>query len=198
MRFGDPWHEKLSFYLANRWLPPHFSKNQLQQAEIVTQSDLPILDSFYELTGQIIWQCSHKTRSNWKTLHVGWHSARAPTGPAASPFFTEFSSCWWFLCRFGKRKLIAQALTLYENISRHAWRFERRRLFQQHRWVDQRIRIRAVRSAELRHVKSNFSIAQFTPLFEPYLKQPLFEELFQQLQNCPEQENEPQRRASHE
>ena len=36
------------------------------------------------------------------------------------------------------------------------------------------------------NVKKQFlEIAQFTPLFEPYLKQPLFEELFQQLQNCP-------------
>ncbi len=49
------------------------------------------------------------------------------------------------------------------------------------------------------NVKKQFlEIAQFTPLFEPYLKQPLFEELFQQLQKLSEQENEPQRRASHE
>ena len=44
---------------------------------------------------------------------MGWHSARAPTGPAASPFFTELLSAGMAFADLGKESLLLQALTLY-------------------------------------------------------------------------------------
>ena len=99
-------------------------KNQLQQAEIVTQSAIyQYLILFMSLLTNYLAMLTQDEEQLEKNLCTWAGTQRElPTGPAASPLFTEFSSRWdGFVCGFRKRKLIAASInTVCQNISRHA------------------------------------------------------------------------------
>ncbi|MGF2151099.1 helix-turn-helix domain-containing protein [Enterococcus casseliflavus] len=180
-------------------------KNQLQQAEIVTQSAIyQYLILFMSLLTNYLAMLTQDEEQLEKTFARGLALSESFQLAQLHPLsLLNFLSAG--MVSFGaleKESLLLQALTLYvktladtpeEIVLKGDDYFN-----SIDEWISElELGSQIPRNSD--NVKKQFlEIAQFTPLFEPYLKQPLFEELFQQLQKLSEQENEPQRRASHE
>jgi hypothetical protein len=180
-------------------------KNQLQQAEIVTQSAIyQYLILFMSLLTNYLAMLTQDEEQLEKTFARGLALSESFQLAQLHPLslLNFLSAGMVSFAALGKESLLLQALTLYvktladtpeEIVLKGDDYFN-----SIDEWISElELGSQIPRNSD--NVKKQFlEIAQFTPLFEPYLKQPLFEELFQQLQKLSEQENEPQRRASHE
>ncbi len=180
-------------------------KNQLQQAEIVTQSAIyQYLILFMSLLTNYLAMLTQDEEQLEKTFARGLALSESFQLAQLHPLslLNFLSAGMVSFAALEKESLLLQALTLYvktladtpeEIVLKGDDYFN-----SIDEWISElELGSQIPRNSD--NVKKQFlEIAQFTPLFEPYLKQPLFEELFQQLQKLSEQENEPQRRASHE
>lgn len=180
-------------------------KNQLQQAEIVTQSAIyQYLILFMSLLTNYLAMLTQDEEQLEKTFARGLALSESFQLAQLHPLslLNFLSAGMVSFAALEKESLLLQALTLYvktladtpeEIVLKGDDYFN-----SIDEWINElELGSQIPRNSD--NVKKQFlEIAQFTPLFEPYLKQPLFEELFQQLQKLSEQENEPQRRASHE
>ncbi|WP_270286561.1 helix-turn-helix domain-containing protein [Enterococcus casseliflavus] len=180
-------------------------KNQLQQAEIVTQSVIyQYLILFMSLLTNYLAMLTQDEEQLEKTFARGLALSESFQLAQLHPLslLNFLSAGMVSFAALEKESLLLQALTLYvktladtpeEIVLKGDDYFN-----SIDEWISElELGSQIPRNSD--NVKKQFlEIAQFTPLFEPYLKQPLFEELFQQLQKLSEQENEPQRRASHE
>ena len=180
-------------------------KNQLQQAEIVTQSAIyQYLILFMSLLTNYLTMLTQDEEQLEKTFARGLALSESFQLAQLHPLslLNFLSAGMVSFAALEKESLLLQALTLYvktladtpeEIVLKGDDYFN-----SIDEWISElELGSQIPRNSD--NVKKQFlEIAQFTPLFEPYLKQPLFEELFQQLQKLSEQENEPQRRASHE
>ncbi|MGF2197971.1 helix-turn-helix domain-containing protein [Enterococcus casseliflavus] len=180
-------------------------KNQLQQAEIVTQSAIyQYLILFMSLLTNYLAMLTQDEEQLEKTFARGLALSESFQLAQLHPLslLNFLSAGMVSFAALEKESLLLQALTLYvktladtpeEIVLKGDDYFN-----SIDEWISElELGSQIPRNSD--NVKKQFlEIAQFTPLFEPYLKQPLFEELFQQLQKLSEQENEPQRRSSHE
>lgn len=180
-------------------------KNQLQQAEIVTQSAIyQYLILFMSLLTNYLAMLTQDEEQLEKTFARGLALSESFQLAQLHPLslLNFLSAGMVSFAALEKESLLLQALTLYvktladtpeEIVLKGDDYFN-----SIDEWISElELGSQIPRNSD--NVKKQFlEIAQFTPLFEPYLKQPLFEELFQQVQKLSEQENEPQRRASHE
>ncbi|MCD5200462.1 helix-turn-helix domain-containing protein [Enterococcus casseliflavus] len=180
-------------------------KNQLQQAEIVTQSAIyQYLILFMSLLTNYLAMLTQDEEQLEKTFARGLALSESFQLAQLHPLslLNFLAAGMVSFAALGKESLLLQALTLYvktladtpeEIVLKGDDYFN-----SIDEWISElELGSQIPRNSD--NVKKQFlEIAQFTPLFEPYLKQPLFKELFQQLQKLSEQENEPQRRASHE
>lgn len=180
-------------------------KNQLQQAEIVTQSAIyQYLILFMSLLTNYLAMLTQDEEQLEKTFARGLALSESFQLAQLHPLslLNFLSAGMVSFAALGKESLLLQALTLYVKTLADTPQEIVLKGDDYFNSIDEWISELELGSQIPRNsdnVKKQFlEIAQFTPLFEPYLKQPLFEELFQQLQKLSEQENEPQRRASHE
>ena len=180
-------------------------KNQLQQAEIVTQSAIyQYLILFMSLLTNYLAMLTQDEEQLEKTFARGLALSESFQLAQLHPLslLNFLSAGMVSFAALEKESLLLQALTLYVKTLADTPEEIVLKVDDYFNSIDEWISELELGSQIPRNsdnVKKQFlEIAQFTPLFEPYLKQPLFEELFQQLQKLSEQENEPQRRASHE
>ena len=180
-------------------------KNQLQQAEIVTQSAIyQYLILFMSLLTNYLAMLTQDEEQLEKTFARGLALSESFQLAQLHPLslLNFLSAGMVSFAALEKESLLLQALTLYVKTLADTPEEIVLKGDDYFNSIDEWISELELGSQIPRNSdnvkKQFFEIAQFTPLFEPYLKQPLFEELFQQLQKLSEQENEPQRRASHE
>ena len=196
----------LSFLPSEPLIAAAFQQNnQLQQAELVTQSAIyQYLILFMSLLTNYLAMLTQDEEQLEKTFARGLALSESFQLAQLHPLslLNFLADGMVSFAALGKESLLLQALTLYvttladtpeEIVLKGDDYFN-----SIDEWISElELGSQIPRNSD--NVKKQFlEIAQFTPLFEPYLKQPLFEELFQQLQKLSEQENEPQRGASHE
>jgi hypothetical protein len=180
-------------------------KNQLQQAEIVTQSAIyQYLIIFMSLLTNYLAMLTQDEEQLEKTYARGLALSESFQLAELHPLslLNFLAAGMVSFAALGKESLLLQALTLYVKILEATPEEIVLKGDDYFNSIDEWISELELGSQIPRNsgsVKKQFlAIAQLTPLFEPYQEKPPFKELFQRLSNLAEQVSNSQRSDSHE